>query len=783
MAVGGVDAGDCTAAPCATLTYAIGQAVNGDVIDVGPGTFNNGGAAVNVNKSVVIAGEQAGVDARTRAAATESILTIPLSLSADNVVLDGFTITCGTCVPFGSGVATSSANSGHRVVNNIITGNIIGIFFGSSGATQSVVQFNHIFDNNVPGAASGTGIYSDSGLLNGVIDQNRLTGHTTAQINIIGAATPASVMITNNQFPLDTIDDANAVVLFNNNGTLIERNVVTGGVASTFFLGGNDANITIRQNTVSGGTSNAVSISDVGFGPNGAATIVGNSFTGMLRGISVGAGNNGPIEVHLNRLENNGTDIRTTAVATVNAENNWFGCNAGPAACGAVTVFAGSTIDVDPWLVMNIADSPDPITILQTSTVTTDFTRNNLGAVVTGAEHFPNGVSITFGATGGSVSPNPVPTLNSTAATTFTPSAVGTATVTSTLDAQTVNTTITVTQATPTVTVSSSLNPSTYGQAVTFTATVTAGATGTIQFQANGVNLGGPVAIVGNTAQITTSALPAGTHAITAIYSGDATYAGATSAPLSQTVNQAVPAVGLTSVPNPSSTGQAVTFTATVPADATGTVEFRDGGVAMGAPVAIVGGTAQFTTSALSAGTHVITAFYSGDTNYTSATSAPLNQVVNAAGDADLGVTGSSSAAPPITPGTTTTITFSIVNGGPGAAFNTALTSTIAPGATVTAATPTQGTCTIGATVDCAIGTLAAGGTATVTLQVTLPATPGAATFTGTVTSTSPDPVLTNNTATVTIGVIAVTAIPTFDPRVLMLLAAALAFAAARVIR
>ena len=55
----------------------------------------------------------------------------------------------------------------------------------------------------------------------------------------------------------------------------------------------------------------------------------------------------------------------------------------------------------------------------------------------------------------------------------------------------------------------------------------------------------------------------------------------------------------LTSSPNPSNYGQSVTFTATIPPAATGTMQFLDNGVAMGSPVAVVGGVAIYTTSAL----------------------------------------------------------------------------------------------------------------------------------------------------------------------------------------
>ena len=84
-------------------------------------------------------------------------------------------------------------------------------------------------------------------------------------------------------------------------------------------------------------------------------------------------------------------------------------------------------------------------------------------------------------------------------------------------------------------------------------------------------------------------------------------------------------AVVVTAVPNPIIQGENVTFTATmtgVPSrasDPPGTVQFKDNGVDLGIPVPVVVGTAgdntstpQFTTMALAAGSHTITALYSG---------------------------------------------------------------------------------------------------------------------------------------------------------------------------
>jgi hypothetical protein len=74
-----------------------------------------------------------------------------------------------------------------------------------------------------------------------------------------------------------------------------------------------------------------------------------------------------------------------------------------------------------------------------------------------------------------------------------------------------------------------------------------------------------------------------------------------------------------------------VTFTATVTGTTpTGTVQFKDGAANLGAPVALAGGTASLTTSSLGAGTHSITAVYSGDADDATSTSPAVSQVVGA---------------------------------------------------------------------------------------------------------------------------------------------------------
>ena len=83
----------------------------------------------------------------------------------------------------------------------------------------------------------------------------------------------------------------------------------------------------------------------------------------------------------------------------------------------------------------------------------------------------------------------------------------------------------------------------------------------------------------------------------------------------------------------PVTAGTAVTLTASVsPAAATGTVQFSDGGTAIGSPVAVSSGTATLTTSALAVGSHSLTAALTGGTGYDSSTSTAVSLSVTAAG-------------------------------------------------------------------------------------------------------------------------------------------------------
>jgi uncharacterized repeat protein (TIGR03803 family) len=99
-----------------------------------------------------------------------------------------------------------------------------------------------------------------------------------------------------------------------------------------------------------------------------------------------------------------------------------------------------------------------------------------------------------------------------------------------------------VNPATSTVTLASSLNPSTYGQSVTFTATVAPEFSGTpkgaVTFKSGSGTLG-YATLTGGAATFTTTALGVGTASIKAVYHGNASFSGSTSSVLRQVVNSA----------------------------------------------------------------------------------------------------------------------------------------------------------------------------------------------------------------------------------------------------
>jgi hypothetical protein len=280
-----------------------------------------------------------------------------------------------------------------------------------------------------------------------------------------------------------------------------------------------------------------------------------------------------------------------------------------------------------------LVSSLNPSTVGQTVTFTATVTSNS------GTP--PNGETVTFyngsavlgtGALGGGVASFSTSSLPA-GVFTITASYPGDSTFAASTSPglrQVVNST---TKSATSTTLTSSLNPSIYGQSVTWTATVTTSGsvppTGKVNFIWSGYNIGSATLNSSGVAILTRSNLNADAYPLTANYAGDANNLASTSPILNQTVLQATSAATITSSPNPSSVGQAVTFTATITSPTvtpTGPVTFTTGKTVLGT-AQLSRDKATLTISSLAAGSNVVTVTFAGDSNITKS-SASVTQVV-----------------------------------------------------------------------------------------------------------------------------------------------------------
>ena len=159
------------------------------------------------------------------------------------------------------------------------------------------------------------------------------------------------------------------------------------------------------------------------------------------------------------------------------------------------------------------------------------------------------------------------------------------------------------------------------GSPVELTATVDpAAATGDVEFFAGATSLG-VATISGGSAVLTTSSIPVGTNAVTAQYLGGS-HAASTSEPVSVEISAVAARPTVTTLEVDPVSGPAyaqVDLTATVTAGSftpAGSVTFRDGSLVLATVVCDASGVATFSTTALGAGAHTITADFVGTAPY-----------------------------------------------------------------------------------------------------------------------------------------------------------------------
>jgi hypothetical protein len=575
---GGNDSKDCQSpvTACATLTGALNKPsfVAGDMIQVAIGTYTGTGTeVVRLDKDVTLSG---GWNTSFATQSGTSIvdgqgarrgITVNGSITVE---VDRFTIQHG--FDTGGGGGGISNDSGQLMVrNSAIINNVSSYPDGSAsgGGIFSRAGTLTVIDSTISG---NVGDFGGGGIWNGVnvatITGSIITGNTAGKAGYGGGGGGGG------------IENFSGTLLVNN--STISNNTIVGGFSGSGIDAGGTT--TLNNTTVSGnsgGSSQGGIYSFVGTVNLNNSTISGNEASGIFNQA-------GTFNLQNTILANNGgqdcfNDLNYNGTITSLGHN----LIKTPGNC----VLTGNDLSgVDPMLgPLQDNGGPSPTLALQLGSQAIDG--GNPGTCLPTDQRG----SLRFG-----------------------PCDIGAYEYRGTSTALT-----------------TSLNPSVFGQTVTFTATVTKGEpgtpTGTVTFY-NGTSVLG-VSTVNSSAQatLTVDTLAAGTHNITAIYTGDTNFAGSTTTALAQQVDQASTLTSITAhTPDPAVVGQPVQVNFSVSVHApgegipTGTVTVGDGVVSCSVSVAAGQCSLIFTTP----GSKALTARYVGDINFAASTSVVVDQVV-----------------------------------------------------------------------------------------------------------------------------------------------------------
>jgi hypothetical protein len=316
---------ECPTAVYTTINAAVTAATPGETILVCPGTYNEN---VIINKSLTLLGAKAGIDARTRGGSLTGETVInsnfaggTIQVQANNVTIDGVAITNAVYGIIASPPAVTPAS-------NVVVQNV----YIASASQDGVILYN---------ATSGT---VRQNLIKNTVNTGISGGSSDSMPHVVLTATIEDNEIVNARYGISGYQT----------GSTIRRNYVHSFTGSPGAgIGGQFTNTTIQGNTVSGYTNGA----GIGFAAypgrplSSNVSVTGNRLTGNAAGVYVDSTQTTltGIVVNSNNITGNTTaGAFNLSTATLNAENNWWGCAAGPGNPGCDTVVGN--VDFTPWL-------------------------------------------------------------------------------------------------------------------------------------------------------------------------------------------------------------------------------------------------------------------------------------------------------------------------------------------------------------------------------------------------------------------------------------------------
>jgi CSLREA domain-containing protein/uncharacterized repeat protein (TIGR01451 family) len=240
--------------------------------------------------------------------------------------------------------------------------------------------------------------------------QNNVANRTTAQLGDTGNAgvgggilvgsftslTMTNSQVLNNQVPqtIGAKGQGGGINLRAFSHSNIHSSTISGNQAAGDGGGiWSNQGLTIDQGTVislnsSGGNGGGLwsDNQDIDITSLSKITITGNSATGNGGGIHVDASSPQVLHINFSRIVTNtaaaGTGIDNIN-GTVDATNNWWGCNQGPSTAPCNTVNDPNIlVTFDPWIVLSHTPNPAAIAVGATSTLTASFLQDNHGAAI-----------------------------------------------------------------------------------------------------------------------------------------------------------------------------------------------------------------------------------------------------------------------------------------------------------------------------------------------------------------------------------------------------------------
>ena len=282
-----------------------------------------------------------------------------------------------------NGVSINSTNLAMTLLNVDVTG---------AGTQPDIAQNGIVVNSSVVPQSGGPPVGDRiTGTISGSEVRDHLCGQASCGPNPLTQSQSVGISLVDSN-----VDLTGSTIANNDNGMRNRSSVLSRAGTSTMtgntFSGNRYAaayatagTSTIRENRIAGPGDVGVRAGAFLQGADQflpTVSLTANDISATTAGIHLfqsGAGSAPPaVFAARNRIVGNTAGVNNTASGSVDARNNWWGCNAGPGTTGCDTT--AGTVDSDPRLVLGVSASPTTIeTGGKTSSIAASVRRNSAG--------------------------------------------------------------------------------------------------------------------------------------------------------------------------------------------------------------------------------------------------------------------------------------------------------------------------------------------------------------------------------------------------------------------